>query len=148
MASGALAQTPQTSRSPFIRTNAPLIALTNVRVIDGTGAAPREEQTLIIADGKLQAIGPSASANVPTGAQLLDLKGYTVLPGLVGMHNHMFYPMGGQMYSNMGFSFSRLYLALGVTTLRTAGSVQPYADLEINSQRDNDEKSMLHLHSV
>src|SRR3712207_3785073 len=57
----------------------------------------------------------------------------TVLPGLVGMHNHLFFPMGGPppMYSNMGVSFPRLYLALGVTTIRTTGSVAPYADLEI-----------------
>ncbi len=133
----ALAQTPPAGRSPFIRTDAPLVALTNVRVIDGTGAAAREDQTIIISAGRIQTIAPSASATVPTGAQLLDLKGYTVLPGLVGMHNHMFYPMGGQMYSNMGFSFSRLYLALGVTTMRTAGSVQPYADLEIKKLIDS-----------
>ena len=64
---------------------------------------------------------------------MLDLKGYTVLPGLVGMHNHLFFPMGGSppMYSNMGSSFPRLYLALGVTTIRTTGSVAPYTDLEI-----------------
>jgi imidazolonepropionase-like amidohydrolase len=63
----------------------------------------------------------------------MDLSGYTVLPGLVGMHDHMFFPMGGTppMYSNMGISFPRLYLANGVTTIRTTGSVAPYADLEI-----------------
>ncbi len=53
------------------------------------------------------------------------------------MHNHMFYPMGGSMYSNMGFSFPRLYLALGVTTMRTTGSVEPYADLEIKKLIDS-----------
>jgi imidazolonepropionase-like amidohydrolase len=55
------------------------------------------------------------------------------MPGLVGMHDHMFFPMGGSppMYSNMGSSFPRLYLALGVTTIRTTGSVAPYTDLEI-----------------
>ena len=75
----------------------------------------------------------SITATVPAGAQILDLKGYTVLPGLVGMHDHMFFPMGGNppMYSNMGTSFPRLYLALGVTTIRTTGSVAPYTDLEI-----------------
>jgi imidazolonepropionase-like amidohydrolase len=70
---------------------------------------------------------------------VLDLKGYTVLPGLVGMHNHMFFPMGGSppMYSNMGTSFPRLYLALGVTTIRTTGSVAPYTDLEIKRLIDS-----------
>lgn len=134
-----LAQTPQSERQQFIRTEAPLIALTHVRVIDGTGAAPLEDQTIVIADGKIKSISTSASANVPANAQTLDLKGYTVLPGLVGMHNHMFFPMGGSppMYSNMGSSFPRLYLALGVTTIRTTGSVMPFADLEIKRLIDS-----------
>jgi imidazolonepropionase-like amidohydrolase len=117
----------------FVRVEAPTVALAHVRVIDGTGALPRENQTIIISGGKIQLIESSATAKVPTGAQVLDLAGYTVLPGLVGMHNHLFFPMGGSppMYSNMGTSFPRLYLALGVTTIRTAGSVAPYTDLEI-----------------
>src|SRR2546427_8269350 len=129
----SLAQAPQSDRQQFIRVEAPVIALAHVRVIDGTGAAPLEDQTVLLSDGKIQSIGPSASAKVQSSAQILDLKGYTVLPGLVGMHDHMFFPMGGSppMYSDMGTSFPRLYLALGVTTIRTTGSVAPYADLEI-----------------
>jgi imidazolonepropionase-like amidohydrolase len=132
-----LGQTPS-DRQQFIRTEAPLIALAHVRVIDGTGAAPLEDQTIIIAGGKIQSIAASATATVPANAQTLDLKGYTILPGLVGMHNHMFFPQGGSppMYSNMGSSFPRLYLALGVTTIRTTGSVVPYTDLEIKKLID------------
>jgi imidazolonepropionase-like amidohydrolase len=128
-----LAQGPASDRQQFIRIEAPVVALTHVRVIDGTGAASLDDQTIVIVDGKIQSIAPSTSTNVPTGAQILDLKGYTVLPGLVGMHDHMFFPMGGSppMYSNMGNSFPRLYLALGVTTIRTTGSVAPFTDLEI-----------------
>jgi len=135
----SLGQTPQSDRQQFIRIEAPLIALTHVRVIDGTGAAALEDQTIVIADGKIQSIAPSATAKVQPSAQILDLKGYTVLPGLVGMHNHMFFPMGGSppMYSNMGTSFPRLYLALGVTTIRTTGSVAPYTDLEIKKLIDS-----------
>jgi len=130
---------PQSERQQFIRIEAPAIALKNVRVIDGTGAAAVEDQTIVIVDGKIQSVAPSSSASVPANAQVLDLKGYTVLPGLVGMHNHMFFPMGGSppMYSNMGISFPRLYLALGVTTIRTTGSVVPYTDLEIKKLIDN-----------
>jgi len=125
-------------RQQFIRVDAPLVALVHVRVIDGTGAAPLEDQTIILAAGKIQSIAPSTNATVPANAQTLDLKGYTVLPGLVGMHNHMFFPQGGSppMYSNMGSSFPRLYLALGVTTIRTTGSVVPYTDLEIKKLID------------
>ncbi len=128
----------QTTDRQFIRTDAKLIALAHVRVIDGTGAAAKDNQTIIISDGKIQSIEPAATAKIPANMQTLDLNGYTVLPGLVGMHNHMFFPMGGSppMYSNMGISFPRLYLALGVTTIRTTGSVAPYADLEIKKLID------------
>src|SRR5438034_249313 len=134
-----LAQRPQSDRQQFVRVEAAVIALTHVRVIDGTGAAPLEDQTILIADGKIQSIAPTARAKVQPSAQILDLKGYSVLPGLVGMHDHMFFPMGGTppMYSNMGTSFPRLYLALGVTTIRTTGSVQPYLDLEIKKLIDS-----------
>jgi imidazolonepropionase-like amidohydrolase len=123
----------------FIRVDAPVLVLTHVRVIDGTGAAPREDQIVVISGGKIQSIELSATAKAPANAQVMDLKGYTVLPGLVGMHNHMFFPMGGSppMYSNMGSSFPRLYLALGVTTIRTTGSVAPYTDLEIKRLIDS-----------
>ena len=133
-----LAQAPQSDRQQFSRVEAPLVALVHVRVIDGTGAIPLDDQTIVIADGKIQSIAPSTTAQVPSNAQVLDLKGYTVLPGLVGMHDHMFFPMGGNppMYSNMGSSFPRLYLALGVTTIRTTGSVVPYTDLEIKKLID------------
>jgi imidazolonepropionase-like amidohydrolase len=133
-----LAQTPSPERQQFIRVEAPLIALTHVRVIDGTGAAPLDDQTIVIAEGKIQSIAPSTTASVPSAAQVVDLKGYTILPGLVGMHNHLFFPQGGSppMYSNMGSSFPRLYLALGVTTIRTTGSVVPYTDLEIKKLID------------
>jgi imidazolonepropionase-like amidohydrolase len=128
----------QTPDRQFIRTDAKLIALTHVRVIDGTGAAAKDDQTIIITEGKIQSIELAATAKIPANAQTLDLNGYTVLPGLVGMHNHMFFPMGGSppMYSNMGISFPRLYLALGVTTIRTTGSVAPYSDLEIKKLID------------
>src|SRR5690349_17181721 len=122
----------------FIRTDARVVALLHVRVIDGTGAPAKDDQTIVISDGKVQSVEPSAAAKIPPNAQTLDLNGYTVLPGLVGMHNHMFFPMGGSppMYSDMGISFPRLYLALGVTTIRTTGSVAPYSDLEIKKLID------------
>ena len=133
----ALAQAPD--RQQFIRTEAMLIALAHVRVIDGTGAPAKDDQTIVINDGKIQSIESSTSAKIPAGAETMDLTGYTVLPGLVGMHNHMFFPMGGTppMYSNMGISFPRLYLANGVTTIRTTGSVVPYTDLEIKKLIDS-----------
>ena len=131
------AQHPPASPNPeFIRTDAPVIALTHVRIIDGTGTPARDDETLVIQNSKIAALGPSASTTVPAGAQTLDLRGYTVMPGIVGMHDHMFFPMGGGHYSNMPISFTRLYLAAGVTSIRTAGSVQPYEDLELKKLID------------
>ena len=132
-----LAQAPD--RQQFIRIEAPTIALTHVRVIDGTGAAPLDDQTIVISGGKIQLLGPTAATTYPADARTLDLNGYTVMPGLVGMHDHMFFPMGGSppMYSDMGSSFPRLYLALGVTTIRTTGSVAPYTDLEVKRLIDD-----------
>jgi len=132
----SFAQVPD--RQQFIRTETPVVALAHVRVIDGTGAAAKDDQTIVVSDGKIQSVEPSSSAKVPANAQTMDLTGYTVVPGLVGMHDHMFFPMGGTppMYSDMGSSFPRLYLANGVTTIRTTGSVAPYTDLEIKKLID------------
>ena len=125
----------------FVKVSAPVIALTHARVIDGTGSPARNDQTIIISGGEIQSVGDSAGASVPAGAQVLDLTNKTVIPGLVGMHEHMFYPAGGRtavaMYNEMGFSFPRLYLANGVTSLRTTGSVEPYTDLELKKLIDS-----------
>jgi imidazolonepropionase-like amidohydrolase len=129
----SVAQAPTSERQQFIRVEGPVVALAHVRVIDGTGAAAVDDQTVVIGDGKIQSIGPSATAKLPPNVVALDLHGYTVMPGLVGMHDHMFFPQGGTppIYSDMGVSFPRLYLALGVTSIRTTGSVAPFTDLEI-----------------
>ena len=76
----------------------------------------------IIDHGKI-----SAATSAPAGARVMDLSGHTVIPGLVGMHEHLFYPSGGgiPIYNEQAFSFPRLYLASGVTTARTAGSLEP-----------------------
>jgi imidazolonepropionase-like amidohydrolase len=118
---------------PFVTAGAPVIALQHVRVIDGSGAQPLEDQTIVIDHGKIAALGPAASTPAPAGAQALDLNGQTVIPGLVGMHEHLFYPSGGgiPIYNEQAFSFPRLYLASGVTTARTAGSLEPYTDLNV-----------------
>lgn len=133
IALNAVAQSPAAERQGFIRVEAPQVALAHVRVIDGTGATALEDQTVVISEGKIKSLGPSATAKLPPNILTLDLQGHTVLPGLVGMHNHLFFPQGGTpaIYSDMGNSFPRLYLALGVTTIRTAGSVAPFTDLEI-----------------
>ena len=100
------AQAPQSDLKQFVRVDSNVVALTHVRIVDGTGAPPMEDQTILIVDGKITEIHPSKDGQVKEGINTLDLNGYTVLPGLVGMHDHMFFPMGGSppMYSDMGSS--------------------------------------------
>jgi imidazolonepropionase-like amidohydrolase len=136
MCSFASAQNISSELKPFIKVDAQVVALTHVRVIDGTGGAVREDQTLVLSKGKIESVGDASGANVPKDAQVLDLHGYSVIPGLVGMHDHMFYPMGSGIFGEMGFSFPRLYLAGGVTTIRTTGSLEPYTDLEMKKAID------------
>jgi len=122
----------------FVKEDAPVIALTHVRVIDGTGAAARSDQTLIIENGKITALTSDGAAKIPAGTKVLDLSGRSVIPGLVGMHDHMFYPSPGgiPLYPEHATSFPRLYLAGGVTSLRTTGSLEPYTDLELKKAID------------
>lgn len=121
----------QAEPKAFIRVQSPVIALEHVRLIDGTGAPAKADQTIVISGGKILSIGNAGSVNIPEEAKRMDLNGYSALPGLVGMHDHLFYPAGGGLYHNMPMSFPRLYLAAGVTTIRTTGSIEPYFDLEI-----------------
>ena len=132
----SVAQTLSPEVRQFVKMDAPVVALTHVRVIDGTGAGAREDQTIVINKGKIESVGEAASANVPKDAQVMDLRGYTVIPGLVGMHDHMFYPVGRGLFGEMAYSFPRLYLAGGATTIRTTGSLEPYTDLELRNAID------------
>ena len=127
---------PQGNLKEFIRVQSPVIALEHVRVIDGTGAAAQADQTIVISGGKITAMGKAGAVPVPADANRMDMTGYSALPGLVGMHDHLFYPAGGGLYHDMPFSFPRLYLALGVTTIRTTGSMEPYTDLELKKAID------------
>ena len=127
---------PQPTTKDFIRVQSPVIALEHVRVIDGTGAAAKADQTIVISGGKITGHRQCGSRACPGGCKRMDMTGYSALPGLVGMHDHLFYPGGGGLYHDMPFSFPRLYLALGVTTIRTTGSMEPYTDLEIKKAMD------------
>jgi len=106
--------------------------LVHARVIDGTGAAAREDQTIVIRDGNIAAIGAAAQTTPPGGATVVDLTGKSVIPGLVMLHEHLYYITGPGVYGQLGVSFSRLYLAGGVTTMRTAGNVNGIMDINIS----------------
>src|SRR5579884_3179096 len=142
LASAALAQTPAFDAKAYVKFDQPTIVLNHIRVIDGTGAPAKPDQMIVIANGKIQSIS-AAGSQIPSGAQVLDLTGESAMPGIVGMHDHLYYPAPGRnvaMYPEHAWSFPRLYLAGGVTTIRTTGSVEPYTDLEL--KKDIDEGRM------
>ncbi|MGB6973105.1 MAG: amidohydrolase family protein [Terracidiphilus sp.] len=121
----------------YISVDAPVVALEHVEVIDGTGGPAKADQTIVMDHGKIAEVGPAVSTTVPAGARVMDLTGHTVYPGLVGMHEHLFYPTpeGGPgrlaLYGEMADSAPRLYLAGGVTSARTTGSIEEYTDISV-----------------
>jgi imidazolonepropionase-like amidohydrolase len=110
--------------------SAPVVALVGVQVVDGTGAPPKAGQTVLIENGRITAVGNAAEVTVPAAAQRLELSGHTVIPGIVGMHNHTFYTTA-KRESQMNVTSPRLYLASGVTTIRTTGSFSPYSEINL-----------------
>ena len=145
----ALGQNPELSKTvqEFISVQASKVVLTHVRIIDGTGAPAVEDQNIVIESGKITAIEKGADIVAAKGTTVLDLREYTVIPGIVGMHRHLFYITRPNLDSRrhfdppvlvpqMTFSAPRLYLAGGVTTMRTTGSVETYADLNLKHDID------------
>jgi imidazolonepropionase-like amidohydrolase len=114
----------------FVEVGEPTVALTGVQVVDGTGSPAAGGQTILIRDGRIAAVGPDAEVDVPAGARVLDLAGHTVVPGFVGLHDHTFYMTRGRRVQ-LNYSAPRLYLASGVTTIRTTGAFSPYSELNL-----------------
>ena len=152
-AASALAQTPELSNvvKQYVIPAAPTVVLTHARVIDGTGAPALLDQNIAIENGKITAMGSASDASAAPrsstagGVTIIDLRGATVMPGIVGMHEHLYNIAqpntdatgAGQpplLLPQMTFSAPLLYLAAGVTTARTGGSVEPYADLNLRDQ--------------
>jgi imidazolonepropionase-like amidohydrolase len=156
----AVAQRPAPKFSdavkPYIKYATPRIVLMHVRVIDGTGKAAAEDQNVVIEDGKIAAVQPGADVTASANTSVVDGRGDTVLPGIVGMHNHMYYlarpNLDAKGHSEpplvipqMSFSAPRLYLAAGVTTMRTTGSVEGYADINLRDLIDSGQMPGPHM---
>src|SRR5581483_2283436 len=129
----------------YVKFDSPVIAIRHARVIDGTGASPRNDQTIIIRDGRIESIG---AVEIPAGAKVVDATGRSVIPGLIDMHGHMFYTAGnvyrkdgslatgGITLNEVLYTYPRLYLAAGVTSIRTTGAIEPYTDLNLKKWID------------
>lgn len=135
---------------PLVAVRAPVVAIVHVRVFDATQPRAREDQTLVLDHGRIARVGPAADTPPPPGARVIDGAGKTVIPGLVMVHEHLYYAVRvrnlGFHVNEMEYSFPRLYLACGLTTIRTGGSVEPYADMEVKRRIDAGEMPGPKLH--
>ena len=113
----------------FVASQATHFLIRNVTVIDGTGGPTLHNMSVEVRDGRISTVGREDEVAVPEGAEIIDGTGHTLIPGLVMLHEHMFYPSGQARYNTNEQSFPPLYLAGGVTTMRTGGSLDPYSDL-------------------
>ena len=129
------ASMPQNVRN-YVSVDAPVIALTNVKLIDGTGAPARTGQTVIVENGRITEIGTSVPARVRATAQVIDLSGHTLMPGIMGLHDHLYYTAAGGRSAQLSYTGPRLYLGSGVTTVRTTGSRAPYAEINLKAEVD------------
>jgi len=125
----------------YIEYNDSIAVFKNGLLIDGKGNAAKPHQTVIIINGKINWVGDDAKAIIPKGANTIDLNGKTLMPGLVMLHEHMYIsghdiPTRYLHLKQLPFSFPRLYLAAGATTIRTCGSIEPYSDIRIKKDID------------
>ena len=135
-ASTATAQrpVPGSEAAGYVAVDAEIVALTGVTLIDGTGGPVRRGQTVVIEGNRITAVGPGGQVEIPSGAEVMDLSGHTIIPGLVGLHNHLYYTAAGGRAAQLTYSAPRLYLGSGVTTVRTTGSRQPYAEINLREE--------------
>lgn len=125
----------------YIEYNDSITVFKNALLIDGKGNPAKPHQTIIISNGKIKWMGDDAKLELTKGAKIIDLNEKTLMPGLVMLHEHMYISAHdiSTRYlhlKQLPFTFPRLYLAAGATTIRTCGSVEPYSDLRIKKDID------------
>eukprot|EP00211_Chloroparvula_japonica_P003002 CAMPEP_0119132238 /NCGR_PEP_ID=MMETSP1310-20130426/11730_1 /TAXON_ID=464262 /ORGANISM="Genus nov. species nov., Strain RCC2339" /LENGTH=452 /DNA_ID=CAMNT_0007122861 /DNA_START=172 /DNA_END=1530 /DNA_ORIENTATION=- len=111
------------------------IRLLGFRLLDPSADKVVENSSMVIERGIITDIGYGVEVGLPGVRTLdIDLTGKTVMPGLVMLHEHIFYPSkfdSLHVYANQYYSAPKLYLAKGVTTSRTAGCNHPFSDLAL-----------------
>jgi len=122
----------------FVTYNRGTYLLQNLSIVDGTGGGMLTDQDILIEGDMIRSVGKDLPA--PANATILDMQGKSAMPGMVMLHEHLFYPKttpdAGFGVDQMSYSFPRLYLAGGVTTMRTAGSIMPQADVHLRKAID------------
>ncbi|WP_420386302.1 amidohydrolase family protein [Roseivirga sp.] len=131
--SGLRATLISDSLQSYLKYKAGTIAFTEVNVIDGLGGPVRKNQTVIIENGHFSTIGDDGTIEIPSHALQVNLRGKTMIPGLVGMHNHLHFPQ----FPEIGEASAKLYLAAGVTTIQTCGAASAHEELKLSSRISN-----------
>lgn len=90
-----------------MRATAQVTVLTRATVVDGTGAGPQKDFTIVMENGRIRDMGPQSKTPVPAGAAVLDLSGKFIAPGIINAHGHV----GANTESQL-----RQYALYGVTT--------------------------------
>lgn len=126
----------------YIEYNDSVIVFKNALLIDGKGNAAKPHQTVIIINGKISWIGDDTKAVIPKVAKTIDLNAKALMPGLVMLHEHMYIAAPSLEFGYYNsrpqpVSFPRMYLACGATTIRTAGSIEPFLDISIKRNIDS-----------
>lgn len=130
----------------YIDYDSSVIAFSHCKLADVKQLKLLDDQTVIVKNGIITAIGDSKKLSPPAGSTVIDLTGKSLLPGFVLLHEHMYYAAYPADFSylhvkQLPVTFPKLYFASGATTIRTAGSVEPYSDL--NLKRDIDQGKIL-----
>ena len=121
----------------YVSVSAPSVAITNVTLIDGTGAPAQRNRTVVIRDGRIAEIlaaGDFAPSSAGGEMEVIDGTGHTLIPGMMGLHNHLYYTAAGGRGMQLNYSAPRLYLGSGVTTVRTTGSRNAYAEINLKNE--------------
>jgi imidazolonepropionase-like amidohydrolase len=118
------------------------IAFVGATVIDGTDAEPLVDGTLVITDGRIRTVGPRSAVTIPAGANVVDVSGKYIMPGMINAHGHVGATIG--LNGNGGYSSSNLlrqlglYARYGVTAVNSLGGDGEQGFVLRNEQYDNE----------
>lgn len=124
-----------------VQANEGSIAFVGATLIDGTQAAPLEDATIVITDGRIRTVGPSSAVQVPQGAEIINVSGKTIMPGIINAHAHVGGTLGletGHYNTENLVRQLRLYARYGVTTINSLGGDENESFALRNGQFDED----------
>lgn len=103
------------------------VLIKNIKLIDGTGGQIQENKSVLVEDGVFKKIDVTSNFKIARDIKIIDGKGKTMIPGLIGVHNHLHIPG----FPFLGEIAAKLYLASGVTTIQTCGAASPKNEIEL-----------------